>query len=403
MTNLVELVLAAAPVPPAAGAEGPFCFPSSLTRLSIRPGQIGTRPYPEATAWYLTHLPGCLNLQKLELWYHKQEHPSTHPSAVVAVLAQHNTRLRVLSFRSDYGPEGVTWDAQVPGLPAAAAPVDREWHPDASLASLRGLECLHGGAYLCVHDKPAWQYLAQLAALSQLSAAKVTFVPSPSAGLTLSVLELKHCLLRLGGQGIGRLLLACPHLLQAHVVVEEPPTAAALPDAVPRLARHPSLKSLELWGCSSWGEAAPTHFAALAPVLADVSLLDLVTWPSSATSQPRGNLPDLSPCTALQWLSLDCQQVPPGGPGVLPEQEDFLAMLAPLVQLRHVEVCDAPRLTFRVALVLQHMLPQLQELTLCDCGKEVPLAAATDRRQGYEEVLGKVKLLLRPGLQLSMY
>jgi hypothetical protein len=83
-----------------------------------------------------------------------------------------------------------------------------------------------------------------------------------------------------------------------------------------------------------------------------------------------------------------------------PEQEDFLLMLAPLVQLRCLEVSRAPRLNARVALVLQTMLPKLRKLILKDCGSQLPLEAASAIQQGREEILGKVKELLRPGLQL---
>jgi hypothetical protein len=83
-----------------------------------------------------------------------------------------------------------------------------------------------------------------------------------------------------------------------------------------------------------------------------------------------------------------------------PEQEDFLAMLAPLVQLRRLEVEYAARLNARVAVPLQHMLPQLQVLTLQHCGRELPMAPAHYPRERQEELLGKVRQLLRPGLQL---
>jgi len=83
-----------------------------------------------------------------------------------------------------------------------------------------------------------------------------------------------------------------------------------------------------------------------------------------------------------------------------PEQEDFLLMLQPLVQLRCLEVTGAPRLNARVALVLQPRLPRLQKLRLWFCGRQAPLAAAGAGQQQQEaEILGKVKELLG-GLEL---
>jgi hypothetical protein len=85
---------------------------------------------------------------------------------------------------------------------------------------------------------------------------------------------------------------------------------------------------------------------------------------------------------------------------IAPEQEDFLAMLAPLVQLQCLEMLYAPRLNARVVLSLQHMLPRLKKVCLFKCGSQLPLEAAAEHQQRQEEIMGKVKRLLRDGLQL---
>jgi hypothetical protein len=392
MSSLVELVLEGVAVQPA-GDGGPYCFPSSLTRLDITDPD-DKRASPACIPRCLTHLPGCPALQELYIFYSQKQHPSAHPRALVGLLAQHNTRLRKLEFDLVWGDE-VQWDTQVAGLPDAAGPVEGLWHPDACLASLKGLESLAGGLWLCLAHHDDWQHLAQLTALSSIEDFRVLCSPPPLVGVTLSVVELKSCWVELGGYDLGRALLACPRLQRAFVRIEGIAPAAAVPPGSRRLTAHPTLQSLTLALYTDSGAAALSHWSALAPVLEGVSKLSLNDWPSSATTQVCGGLPDLSPCTALSELCFDC-----GEQVIWAEQEDFLAMLAPLVQLRRLEVDRALRLNARVALVLQHMLPQLQELTLGSCGHQLPLAAAAEHQQRQEQILGKVKQLLRPGLQL---
>jgi hypothetical protein len=205
MTNLVELVLWGPAVQPAAGGEGPFCFPSSLTCLDIiDPAEKmgGAACIPPC----LTHLPGCPALQQLRIYYSLQQHHSAHPNAVVGLLAEHKPQLRKLEFEWEYGGD-IQWDAQVAGLPAAAGPVDKEWHPDAALASLRGLESLEGGRWLSIQHEEHWQHLAQLTALTRLRGIGVTCVPHLLAGAKLSVLELACSRVELSGYDLGRLPL----------------------------------------------------------------------------------------------------------------------------------------------------------------------------------------------------
>jgi hypothetical protein len=396
MSSLVELVLEAPAVQPAAGAAGPFCFPSSLTLLDIKDPR-GRRGSPACIPRCLTHLPGCPALQELRLGYSRRQHPSAHPGAVVALLAQHNQQLRKLCVSS--GDTRVRWDAHVKELPDAAGPVDGEWRPDACLAALRKLDHLEAGGCMYISNQDDWQHMAQLTGLEFLEKCCILCAPPPLVTCVLSVLSLWHCGVQLGGDDLGRLLLACPCLEQAYVMVVGDRATAAVPAADSRLTPHPRLRGLWLQLGSFWG-AAVDHWSALAPVVVGVSDLVLEDWPSSDTIQPRGGLPDLSPCTALTQLQFTLDRHADDPRMRLPEQEHFLAMMAPLGQLRHLEVGHVPRLNARVALVLQHMLPQLSEVIMRVCGSQLPLAPASHSSEREEELLGDVKQLLRPGLQL---
>jgi hypothetical protein len=351
---------------------------------------------PASIPSWLSHLPGCPQLKSLVITYMGPQHHSAHPRALVGLLAQHNREITSMVFAWD----DEQWDAEVAGLPAAAGPVDREWRPDASLASLKKLEFLQAECILCLRHPEDWQHLAQLTELSYLLHFTIMCAPPPLAGLTLSLVQL-DCSVGLGGADLGGVLLACPRLQCAHLMLHITTSVATAPGGM-QLVPHPSLQSLQLGGCGRWAPAAPSHWSALAPVLAGVTRLSLSDWPSSSSSQPRGGLPDLSPSTALRKLSLECSTGDAGSQEILPEQEDFLAMLAPLVQLQNLVVSYAPRLNARVAVTLQHMLPQLRECDIFRCGKTLPVAAAEDHQQGEEEILGKVKQLLRPGLQLRV-
>jgi hypothetical protein len=84
---------------------------------------------------------------------------------------------------------------------------------------------------------------------------------------------------------------------------------------------------------------------------------------------------------------------------VEPEQEEYVCMLAPLVQLQQVQLLDAPRVNARVALSLQPLLPQLQSVRLLRCGELLPEGSDWQREQ---QALGGVMQLLRPGLVLEV-
>jgi hypothetical protein len=364
MTNLVELRLnwALAPhLPPS--REGPYCLPSTLVTLEL--SSYGhTSPAPMAC--WVAHLPGCPQLQHLELAYGREpHHHSTHPRAVVQVLAEHQPRLRSLQVPLIAGP--VTFTGQVAGLPDAAGVEASKWHPSAALAALTGLERLDGGGLLHVEDQADWQHLVQLPALWKLSTLGGCCVPQLQPGSALVLLEVEQVGVDLCGRDLGRLLLACPLLKRAQVRL----WSAAEPVEGTRLLPHPALEGFELEGCDVWGSPpqAAVQFAALAPVLSGVSNLEIVSWPTSSSAS-EAVLPDLSPCTALTYLGFGCAK--PTGPRARPEQEAFLSMLAPLAQLQELGLYWVPQVNGRIALVLPSMLPQLQRVYLENCGRLVP-------------------------------
>jgi hypothetical protein len=376
LTNLVELRLdwALAPHLPA-GPKGPYCLPSSLVTLHV---SSTDHTGPATMACWLAHLPGCPQLQQLELVYGQQQHASVHPSALVPLLAKHQPQLRSLCLSDGaHAVEAhatITWDAAVAGLPAAAAaPVPAHWQPDASLAALTGLQSLSGDGLLCIREQVHWQHLAQLTALTGLAGGLISSVPQLQAGSTLALLELEEGEVALGGYDVGRLLLACPLLKVGIIIV----TAAAHIAAGARLLPHPTLQKLHLKGCDEWGEpaVAGAHFAALAPVLGSVSNLDIMDWPHGSSSEAQV-MPDLSPCTAVTSLAFGAKLGRDVGEVPL-EQEAILCMVAPLKQLQRLEVLEAPRVNARVALVLQSMLPHLQQITLSDCGRLLPVAESS--------------------------
>jgi hypothetical protein len=416
LTNLKRLEVKWAPaVQPAAAATGPFCLPSSLEVLIFG---YETDPHPEALACWLTHVPGCPQLQEVGVNYGPQQHASTHPRVLVRLLAQHTPRLRDLQFwrEAEVPPD---WGAAVAGLPDAAGPVEGEWHPGPALAALRGLEVLCGDRLLTIEGEPHWQDLAQLTALTALLWTHIHYAPPLRAGATLGVLELDGCHIHLGGRGLGRLLLACPQLETADLILTAPLVSTPVGPSESPLQPHPSLKTFQLRNCHSWGSAAPTaaaaapaavaavgvkaHFGALAPVLRGVLHLELHSWPAGSSSSPAvGTLPDLSNGTSLKKLVFVCHEGHPDQ--AQPEQEQFLSMVGALGgKLQGLEVRHAPRLNARVALVLQSLLPQLQRVVLNSCGAQLPLMPAGSTRQQVQQALDGVMQLLRPGLQLHAF
>jgi hypothetical protein len=402
MTNLVQLRLnwALAPHLPA-GPEGPYCLPSSLVKL-----QLDSNSHDSATpmACWVAHLPGCHQLQELELYYGPLQHASAHPNAVVALLAQHNKQLRRLDVSCGFYE--VSWGSSVAGLPYEWGAAYKEWRPDAALAALTGLECLSGRIMEVTMGQPKdWQHLAQMPALSKLGCARVVCVPEPR-GLpqpcAACALVKLFCSMALGGREAGVMLLACPNLQQADVTI----VPAAASSAGARLLPHPKLEALTLRHCEVWGSAAAAaaQFAALAPVLSGVITLQILQWPHGS-SRAAVVMPDMSPCTALKELSFSGPRppVPQVRSGPLCEQEHILSMVSPLTGLQRLWICDAPRVNARVALVLQSMLPQLQRVELINCGKLLHVDRGEEGSQADEGMLLQgVRQLLRADLQLVL-
>jgi hypothetical protein len=417
MTSLVKLRLnwALAPHLPA-GPEGPYCLPSSLVRLELC-SYGHTSPAPMAC--WIAHLPGCPQLQHLELASdNNNQHGSTHPSVVVGLLAQHNKQLRRLDAFGG-SSSGAGWEAPVEGLPDA--PFALDWRPSAALAALKDLSHLVAGEDLGLSLRTAadWQHLAQLPALTELECAMVLCVPPPQQqlGATLQLLELDYCRVELGGADLGRLLLACPVLQRASIQLcpMDPPAAAS----GARLPSHSSLADVVIGGCEEWGTPvqAAAQFAALAPVLSGVLELDLYRWPLPDARSDMA-MPDLSACSALTALDFMCEGRGRGDTRPVPEQEDFVSMLAPAKQLQRLMIEDAPRLNARVAFPLQSILPKLSSVLLSSCGKLLPAKAVADSSSSSsssddedddstaeeeEAALIKLTLLLRPGMDVSVY
>jgi hypothetical protein len=431
LTNLRELRMGGvAVVQPAAGSS---FLPSSLTALTL------DSTYQAQAAWlacWLTHLPGCPQLQDFSVIYplvqNLQQHPSAHPAAVIHLLTRHTPRLRNLTAAFHASHVQANWGLAVAGLPDAAAPVEGEWRPDAALEALTGLERIDGGHSLTVKALSDWQHLAQLAALTELCRIHFHHAPQLQAGTLLVALRLRGCHVHLDGHGLGRLLLACPQLHTAEVTIATPLVSTPVDPSGEQLQPHPMLQVMDLGRCYFWEPeateaeaaaaaaaapaavaaaataatataAAASQFGALAPVLAGVSELALRGWPassSSSSSHASSTLPDLSACTALRVLRFGCHE---GGPDhAHPEQEEFLSMVSPLVTLQQLLLIDAPRLNARAALVAQSMLPQLQRITLRRCGKQLPLLPEGSGWQREGQALTRVKQLLRPGLVLGL-
>jgi hypothetical protein len=163
---------------PAAGPAGPWCLSSSLTRLELHTWDPEDSPY--YMAYWLTHLPGCPQLQQLDLFHSSWQHASAHPSALVALLAQHNPRLRELRLLSIMGDE-TEWLAAAPGLPSAAVPEEEGWRPDAALASMTGLEFLNSDPLLYIKSQADWLRLARLSCLTELVTPQILCAPEVSA------------------------------------------------------------------------------------------------------------------------------------------------------------------------------------------------------------------------------
>lgn len=403
MTSLAELVVRGGPpVQPPAGPEGPYCFPSSLRSLTLDSHQ---QEQPAPLAPWLTHLPGCPQLQSLHLVYHHQQHASAHPAALVRLLAQHTPQLRNLVL--DFGGRALEmdWSMEVVGLPQATIPDDLQgWSPDSGLAALTSLGYLSAGGHLCVRTEGDWEAFAQLPALERVAMAHIYWAPPPQQkpAAALRVLVLEQCTVRLDGHALGLVLLGCPVLQRAGIFLAVPPPSDPTQPPRPPLTPHPTLQELMLYNCAAWGAVAGAEFAALSAAVAGVANIGFGGWPQGAPGSLHGGLPDLSPCTALWSLGLG-GSTQAANPALLPEQEDIVGMVASVAQLRHVAIHGAPRVNARCALLLQAVLPRLQLVELSQCGSLMPLAAGAHQHTcDVHQVLAKVRQLLRPGIVLRV-
>jgi hypothetical protein len=391
LVNLVEVELSGtcAPYLPA-GPKGPYCLPTSLTKLDLSVHRVAA---PGLMAFWLAHLPGCCQLQHLALRYLGNQHASAHPGAVVRLLAEHNCPLRSLCV---FAPERVSWGEHVDGLPDE--PAGDHWYPDASLAALTGLASLSTYSWLGlrVENEQHWQHLAQLTRLTWVSG--VYYYSAPPEGCKgLALQRIWDAWAYLDGRCLGQVLLAHPQLQKAWLSIR----STALPAAGARLTPHPTLRTLRLGYCQGWGDeaAASAHVNALAPVLQNVSKLVFDRWPHGSSGSTVG-LPDLSPCTALTRLDVW---------GVMPdpqrhsfaEQQEFISMLAPLRQLKKLRVKNAPKIDVRVVVAVQSLLLELQSVELWDCGSgTIPFGD-----QQYRDEQAALKIVqeqqLRPGLEFE--
>jgi hypothetical protein len=383
MSNLVDLLLYDPPaVQPAAG--GGSSLPSSLTSLRVK----GYAPAADHASWF-SHLAGCPNLQHIELGYdERHEHCSSYPQALVQQLAQTNRQLRTLKLLTS------AWCADL----KTEVPQE-EWQADAHLAALKGLEELEAGGMLCIRDQGDWQHLAQLTALKKLSAFHVFC--APAGGCALAALHSLGATIHVGGHSVGRLLQACPQLRLAQFMVCEPPHPTPMPAAAP-LVPYPCLQKLSLEICRGCGAATAAAFwGAVVPGLGSALELELEEWPCGSSSYAGSSLPNLAPCTALTSIVFSNRGGVCNAP-VPAQQEDFLSMLAPVVNLQRLHVWHAPQLNARAVLVLQGMLPLLHEVELIGCGHLLTAAAGGPlvSPEAEQQVLAKVKQLLRPGLEL---
>jgi hypothetical protein len=294
-----------------------------------------------------------------------------------------------------------------------------EHRPDAAPDPEAGLE--HP---LAIRTHADWQQVVQLPVIRE---ADIYITPSQQLAASLSVLDLGNCRVYMGGYDLGQLLLGCPQLKRAGVCISTPlVTLPADEDLTPTadedLPCHPTLQAFSLGPGWSWGDGseADAEFADLAPVISGVSDLTISSWPSSPSSSIAAEgLPDLSLCEQLTSLQFGCnssdrRELPP------PEQEDFMAMVEPLQQLQRLVIVDADRVNARAVPVLQHMLPELQQVKLLGCGRLQPLTAGLEQQEQQQEgeegagtemegplqqeaaVFARVKQLLRPGLVLEV-
>jgi hypothetical protein len=255
------------------------------------------------------------------------------------------------------------------------------------------LERLAAANQLFVAEKMDWQHLGKLSLLTQLRQAVFQctpglplgqqagaswvlqctpgLAPGQQAGASLAVLELEECGVHLGGYNLGVLLLACPVLARASLTIRAPSMDAAVAPAGTRLPPHPSLVSLALHGCCSWGTAAAAaaEFAALAPDLSGTRRLAVHQWPHSSSASAGAGLPDVSPCTALSAFTLGFSGAVADVYAALAVEDGMMSLISSLQQLQRVEVWDAPIFNVRCVGQLRGQLPRLRHARLVRCGR----------------------------------
>jgi hypothetical protein len=261
----------------------------------------------------------------------------------------------------------------------------------------------------------------QLSCLTGLAGMQITSPLTQQAGSMVVLLHLVGCNVAMDGHSLACLLLACPVLQHTDVYLTGLGTAPISQPSDVLLQPHATLRRVELTNCRAWGTsaAAAMQFAAVAAVLCHVRELVLTQWPqdssSSSSSSAGGSMPNLSLCTSVTSLCFGCMAAPADAP-LVPEQEEVLSMLAPLMQLRQLKILGVWRLNARAVLTLQHMLPRLSSVRLVACGSLLPVPAAAPNEQQQEEdhqqqqeqqhheqrALARVKQLLRPGLVLEV-
>lgn len=399
LTRLARMTLdEPPPVQRAAAASGPFCLPSSLTYLRFAGGKVFSRQwYVSPMHSWLTHLPGCPQLQHLEVVYSTEQHSSARPPRLIRMCAQHNQQLRVLKLdkyrQFSWSDPDINWGRRVQGLSDADGDADGRWHPDAALGSLKQLQCLHAMKELHISSPAEWQHLAQATALTELDGVNIHAAPLQEEGTTLSLVSVGSCIISLRGSDVARLLVACSALESAAFQLIEQLSPAAAPLASQQLITHPRLAKLELKDCLCWGEtwdnggtyssrsaAAAAELSAMTGVLGGVSELALSDWPCGTDSgSPTGlSLPDLSHCRGLVLLRLSSCSY--GDRAATPEQDDVVSMLSPLLQLRSLSLQNLRRVNARIVLQLRSMLPHLRHVSLRHCDA-LPLAESAEVQQ----------------------
>jgi hypothetical protein len=399
MGHLVELIVDMdyGPQAPAA-ADGPWALPSSLQRLHL----------PSEVAPWLRHLPGCPQLTELQYRDHDHQSDVERPAAVLELAARHTPGLRLLTCLYEWDEEPI--EQLFPN--GADLPV-----PAAALAALTAIEELHAGCCLSVSDAGEWRALGHLTALTALMGIMV-YRPPPELWQHTGVkqLALALALHGVGGAGTLQVLQAFSAVQHAHLYVtglpeaagaeaagQEPAGGTAVPPALS------SLTSLRLDYSDDYFDfgSSITPAGHVVPILAAASSVAELTF--KGWQPGRGNhVPlDLSVCSALTRLVLEGMAdaghvvavVQPLAPtlrvlGLEGMWQTITPQEASVLQLNCMD-CITPQ----AAIVLQDVLPHLEEIYFIMCGR----MSLQDPSAGSEqEQLARLRQQLRPGLTLRV-